>query len=142
MSMTERKKIKIFWCIIIVLIVLSILTFFTRNVGGGDINGKYDEFAACLKEKGAVLYGTFWCPHCKANKNLFGSSQKLLPYVECSTTSLQQTQTCKDKKIEGYPTWEFADGSRIIGEASLSILAEKTSCVLPSDDASTDKAGK
>ena len=36
-----------------------------------------------------------------------------------------------DKKIEGYPTWEFSDETRLSGEISLEKLAEKTSCLLP-----------
>ena len=69
---------------------------------------------------------------CQAQKKLFGSSVKLLPYAECSTPDANaQTQICIDKKIASYPTWEFADGSRLTGEIPLAQLAEKTSCVLP-----------
>ncbi len=94
--------------------------------------GRYDDFAACLKEKNAIFYGAFWCPHCRTQKSLFGKSAKRLPYVECSTADgRQQTAICKEKKIEGYPTWEFADGSRESGELPLRRLAEKTGCVLP-----------
>jgi len=90
------------------------------------------DLAQCLKDKGAVFYGAFWCSHCQAQKKLFGLSAKLLPYVECSTVDgRNQIQICKDKNIDGYPTWEFADGSRLNGEISLNQLAEKTSCILP-----------
>lgn len=94
--------------------------------------GELDQFADCLKEKGAVFYGTFWCTHCQNQKALFGKSAKRLPYIECSTPdSRGQTTVCKDKKIEGYPTWEFKDGSRLSGEIPLKELAEKTGCSLP-----------
>ncbi len=94
--------------------------------------GTYDAFAQCLKDRGAVFYGAFWCPHCQNQKRMFGSSAKLLPYVECSTSDGEsQTQVCKDKKIDGYPTWEFKDGSRLTGEVSLADLASKTACPLP-----------
>lgn len=94
--------------------------------------GKLDAFAQCLKTSRAEFYGTFWCPHCQAQKELFGSSKKYLPYIECSTPDSQgQTQICKDKAIEGYPTWVFADGTRLSGEIPLETLASKTSCVLP-----------
>lgn len=94
--------------------------------------GKYDTFAQCLKEKGAVFYGAFWCPHCQAQKKAFGSSAKYLSYTECSTADGKaMLQVCKDKNIEGYPTWIFADGSRESGEVSMERLAEKTSCTLP-----------
>ena len=92
----------------------------------------YDVLATCIKNSGAVFYGTFWCPHCQATKNLFGSSASLLPYVECSTADGKgQTQICIDKNIQGYPTWIFADGTSLSGEQTLQTLANKTSCTLP-----------
>lgn len=109
-------------------------------VGGGiygliswsNTPGPLAPFAACLKDKGATFYGAWWCPHCQNQKKLFGKDQKTLPYVECSTADRRsQTQACIDKKIEGYPTWEFADGSRLSGEVSLDKLSEKTGCELP-----------
>jgi hypothetical protein len=94
--------------------------------------GKYDDFARCLNDKGAIFYGAFWCPHCRNQKAMFGKSEKLLPYVECSTPdSRGQTQECRDKNITGYPTWEFADSSRLEGEVSLKKLADTTGCTLP-----------
>src|SRR3989344_8410075 len=94
--------------------------------------GQLDEFAQCLTDKSAVFYGAFWCPHCQAQKRMFGNSAKLLPYVESSTPDGQgQTQVCKDAEVESYPTWEFADGTRLNGEIPLEQLAEKTGCRLP-----------
>lgn len=93
--------------------------------------GKLDVFAQCLEEKGAVFYGAFWCPHCQTQKAMFGKSQKYLPYVECSNASGRgQVSYCNEREITGYPTWEFADGSREFGELSLETLAEKTGCEL------------
>ena len=91
-----------------------------------------DEFAKCLNDKGAKFYGAFWCPHCQNQKAMFGRSEKYLPYIECSTPDTKgQLQVCTDKKITGYPTWEFADGSRESGEVEPALLAEKTGCTLP-----------
>jgi len=106
----------------------------TVDVGGGP--GELDEFAQCLNDSGAVFYGAFWCPHCQNQKALFGKSEKLLNYVECSTADGRgQLAVCRDKNITGYPTWEFADGSRLSGEVSLETLAEKTECSLEKDRA-------
>ncbi len=96
---------------------------------------KYDVFAQCLKSSGATFYGAFWCPHCKAQKALFGDSVKYLPYVECSTPDGQsQTPICVQKGIGSYPTWIFKDGTQLSGEIPLDQLAEKTSCPLPAGD--------
>jgi len=129
MKITQKT---IFFTVIIILVLGAIATFVVRGAKPkSTIN--YDAFATCLKDKGATFYGSFWCPHCKAQKALFGSSVNLLPYVECSTPDGQnQTQICADKKITGYPTWTFADGSTLSGETPLATLAEKTSCILPS----------
>jgi len=130
------KNIKIF-IIAIVVLILGVIGLAMLNKGGslGGDDGKYNEFAQCLNDKGAVFYGAFWCPHCQSQKKLFGSAEKLLNYVECSTPDGNaQVKQCLDKNITGYPTWEFADGSREGGEVALEKLAEKTGCVLPADE--------
>ncbi len=96
------------------------------------LTGKYDDFAKCLKDKGAVFYGAFWCSHCNNQKKAFGSAVEFLPYVECSTPDGKgQLQVCVDKNIEGYPTWVFPDGSRQSGEVPFETLSSKTGCTLP-----------
>ncbi|MFA5791448.1 MAG: thioredoxin family protein [Candidatus Paceibacterota bacterium] len=123
---------KIFFLVIGILILGTVATVLLRPDSTSTQPGLYDTFATCLKDKGAVFYGTFWCPHCQSQKKLFGTSAKLLPYVECSTLDASaQMQACTDKGITSYPTWEFADGSRLTGEIPLKELAEKTSCILP-----------
>lgn len=111
------------------LIVLPLVLFSLPGVSGP---GPLDGFAKCLGEKGAVFYGAFWCPHCQNQKRMFDTSAQYLPYVECSLPSGRgQTQECTDKGITGYPTWVFADESRLSGEIPLKDLAEKTGCELP-----------
>ena len=93
------NNIKIFFGVIILLIIGTIVTVFMRSNADSSlvISGKYDTFATCLKTKALFLW-RFWCPHCQSQKKLFGSSVKLLPYVECSTADgARQLQICKDK---------------------------------------------
>lgn len=133
-----NNNVKIFVSVIGLLLVGIVATAIIRikSSSGPITPGKYDTFATCLGDKGAKFYGAYWCPHCAAQKKLFGTSVKLLPYVECSTPDASgQTQICIDKKIASYPTWEFADGSRLTGEIPLAQLAEKTSCTLPDGEA-------
>lgn len=123
-----KNGVLIFWAIVIVIIAAGIGASFLAKSGPG----KLDSFAQCLKDKGAVYYGAFWCPHCQATNKMFGKSKRLLPYVECSTPNGQgQLQVCKDKNINGYPTWIFADGSILTGERTLQELSDKTGCQLP-----------
>lgn len=131
-----NNNVKIFISVIVLLVLGMVATVLVRSNSTPPGPGKYDTFAQCLKEKGAIFYGAFWCPHCQKQKKLFGSSAQYLPYVECSTANGQgQLQICKDEDIQGYPTWKLADGTRIPIETdagvSLETLAAKTSCILP-----------
>lgn len=101
-------------------------------------SGENLPLAQCLAEKGAIFYGAFWCPHCRSQKTLFGDAASALPYVECSTPDGRgQTPRCTEAGIESYPTWVFADGSRLNGSQSLATLAERAGCVVGEADTST-----
>lgn len=103
----SKQNIFIVSIIVIIVVILGVGFLVEKNAKPG----RYDAFANALKEQGAVFYGAFWCPHCQATKALFESSKKYLPYVECSTPdSRGQTNVCKEKKIESYPSWTFKDG--------------------------------
>src|SRR3989338_8078671 len=126
--MSKTFKGKIIWVVAVILVLVGAWFLISAYSKPGNLDG----FAQCLKDKGATFYGAFWCPHCQKQKAMFGSSAKLLPYVECSTPDCKgQLPVCKDAGVTGYPTWVFADGSRESGEVSLERLAEKTSCTLP-----------
>ena len=100
--------------------------------------GALDTFVQCIKDKGIVFYGAFWCPHCQRTKAEFGDSASKLPYVECSTPDGQsQTQVCIDKKINEYPTWMLPDGTRFTGEHTLKEMSDKFQCPLPDASASS-----
>ena len=86
-----------------------------------------NEFATCLTENGAEMYGAEWCSHCKDQKAMFGEAFKNVNYIECP----QEQQKCQEAGIKGYPTWKFADGTALPGAQQFSKLAEKTGCSLP-----------
>ena len=133
--MPNSSRITIISGFVALVIIIGALIY-AGNINSGP--GKLDGFAQCLKDKGAIFYGAFWCQHCQNQKALFGNSKKLLPYVECSTPDAKSMlPVCKDKGIESYPTWIFADGSKLTGEIKLDTLSEKTACPLP--DATTEK---
>jgi len=115
--------------LLIVVLLIGLVGFFIYN---SSRPGGLDGFALCLKDKGLKFYGAFWCPHCQNQKKMFGRSERLLPYIECSTADgRNQLQTCVENNIKGYPTWEYPDGSRDEGEIPLARLSEKSGCLLP-----------
>ena len=123
------KGTTIFWLAITVLIIGGIGgSFYMKS-----LPGQLDGFVQCMKDKDVTFYGAFWCPHCQATKKQFGNSEKLLPYVECSTPDgKNQTQICIDKKIDTYPTWTRpTDDTRISGEHTLQEIADFSGCKLP-----------
>lgn len=121
------------WYVLAIVLVLAIaLMAYGRRQENAPANGALADFATCLKDSGAIFYGTFWCPHCQNQKDMFGGAQKNLPYVECSTADGRgQLPACASENINAYPTWVFGDGSREMGALALTILAQKSGCALP-----------
>jgi thiol-disulfide isomerase/thioredoxin len=115
----------------LIIVSLSLVTLLL--VGGialasrpSKSNPALDTFAKCLSEKKFTMYGAYWCPHCQAQKKLFGDSFQYVPNVECT----QQVDLCLEKKIEGYPTWIASDGARFSGQLTLEKISEITQCQL------------
>lgn len=113
--------------IVVFIFAFSIFIFWLR--GGDKTTADPVSFAECLTEKGAVMYGADWCPHCQNQKRMFGGAFSLVNYVECP----DDPQRCLDAGIEGYPTWIFADGTKLTGEQKLETLAEKTGCLFKNE---------
>jgi uncharacterized membrane protein len=78
-----------------------------------------------LSQINAKFYGASWCPHCSEQKEMFGSSVKRLPYVECSPggPGTPQAPVCNQAGVESYPTWTI-NGQRFVGTQSLETLAQ------------------
>lgn len=99
------------------------LPYLMRDYTGTEL----DTFAQCLADRGAVMYGAEWCPHCKNEKLRFGDSFRLIPYVECPDNPTK----CTAAGVDGYPTWIFRGQDRYVGEQGLERLAEISGCILP-----------
>jgi glutaredoxin len=115
----------------IIIIAASLLLL----TGCDKVGDTYVGFAKCLKDKGAVMYGAFWCPHCANQKKAFGEEGfAQVNYVECDGRDPKgKPALCEEKKVASYPTWIFADGSRLTGEQSLKELGIRTSCPVPTE---------
>lgn len=111
----EMRKTILF----ILLVMLSSLVL----SGCSSKPGKYDSLAQCLTEKGAAMYGTEWCSHCKSQKNAFGSAFQYINYIDCDFNS----DECLKNGITGYPTW-IINGEKYPGEQPLFKLASLTDC--------------
>ena len=91
-----------------------------------------DGFAKCLNVKGARMYGAWWCPHCSDQKEMFGYAFQYVNYTECSPAGERIVNgVCKQAGVKNFPTWQFADGSRMEGAQPLAVLGDKAGCRLP-----------
>ncbi len=113
------------WWIITLALIAALIAFLMVQAKKP---GKYDQFAQCISDSGAKFYGAWWCPHCQSQKAIFGKSSRLLPYVECQNRDRSPIQTCIDEDVKNYPTWIFADGTRVTGKQTFEQLATETSC--------------
>lgn len=92
---------------------------------------EYDTLAKCIAKSGATFYGAFWCPDCAEQKTKFGTGAQYLPYHECANPDRSENRSCTEAGVAHYPTWVFADGSRLVGVQNPSTLAQKTGCPMP-----------
>ena len=106
-------------------IIFTLVVSGCSITGGTVVGGKYDNLAKCLTTKGATMYGTEWCSHCKNQKKTFGSSFKYVNYVDCD----RNPGKCDAAGVRGYPTWKVM-GKNYPGEQKLSRLASLTGCTV------------
>lgn len=109
--------------LIIIVLILVALFFIFRS---GPANAELDNFAQCLADKNVTMYGAYWCAHCQNQKAAFGNSFRLVPYVECT----KDPNKCLAAGIEGYPTWIFSSGKKLVGEKSFQELSVESGCPL------------
>lgn len=134
----EKNKDKTAQIIVLILVGLVALVLVvnlssskqkTPAIAGAQ--DQVEEFAVCIANSGAKMYGASWCSHCEDQKEDFNNSESL-PYTECSTADGKgQTAICAAEGIASYPTWRFGDGQEKSGALSFSQLAEYTGCAEP-----------
>ena len=101
--------------IIIVLIVAGIGFSFANSKKPGAL----DDFAKCLTEKGAVMYGASFCKYTSAQKGMFENSMKFIDYRDFT----------EDSNIRITPTWKI-NGEYYQNAQSFDKLASITGCAI------------
>lgn len=109
---------------LLILAIVLVLAFWFVIKKPGASAGALDGFAQCLAQKGVMMYGAYWCPHCQDEKKAFGDSFRFVPYVECPA----EPQKCLDAGVGGYPTWIFADGRKFEGKQGIEKLSQESGC--------------
>jgi hypothetical protein len=113
----KRRKIKLI-VLSLVLLIVSVSIFTTFNYYTKP--GPYDNFAKCLKEKGAVMYGAIeWCKYTQGQAHMFGKSFQYINYQDAS----------KLPGLKTSPTWVI-DGKWYEKVQSFETLSSVTGCPL------------
>ncbi len=74
----------------------------------GPANSFQTGLAMYMGDHGAVMYGSFKCPHCNQQKQMFGEAFRYIKYVECNPKGENANPSlCFAKGIMSYPTWEI-----------------------------------
>ena len=136
MSSNSKSFLAVF---VIVLVLAGGLIFFASrsksNTISADSNptseagekldsGYIERLAKFLNEKGMVMYGAYWCSHCKQQKEAFGDAFQYVDYVECDAKGPNPNpDECAAQGITGYPTWIY-QGKQYSGFQDLSKLAQ------------------
>lgn len=122
LSILAISTITLTWCNQITTQTSS--TWSNTSWSATDINTPNAKIASCLKDKWAIFYWTTRCSHCNRQKEMFWDATSLLPFIDCD----KESEICTKAEIKWYPTWVFADGTRIEWAQEITTLSEKTWC--------------
>lgn len=77
-----------------------------------------------LRQRGAKMYGAYWCPYCHRQRELFGRQAfNQITYIECDPRGQNgRPDLCRRANVSGFPTWEI-NGQKYSGLRSLNELA-------------------
>ena len=94
-----NKKKYVIFSLLILIIFFSSITFYSYEKRPGE----YNDFAKCLTEKGAIIYGNDYCQYTNIQLNFFGKSKEYLNYIKCADNE----RLCNEKGVKTTPTWEI-----------------------------------
>jgi hypothetical protein len=128
---TEQPNLRTLGYIVVAIVIVAGFAAAYHFIRQGQTS-RLDAFAKCLTAKQAKMYGLYSCSHCQDQKEKFGSSVDYIPYIECGIKGSHAFATiCTEANVKQFPTWVFADGTRVVGAQGLDFLAQRTGCSLP-----------
>lgn len=124
--MVKKKSKSLIYLILALVVLVALVVWISPS---HEEKSKYVEFAQCISDAGAIMYGTDWCHFCQDQKSRFGKKAfKEVNYVNCDFNQAE----CSGAGVEGYPTW-VVGGEIYSGVQPLISLSTLTGCELPSE---------
>jgi len=104
------------------------------GIGEGEAANDLVQFAKDLDTAGAKYYGAAWCSACTQQKQLFEDGGHFLPFVEVTNPDRTLNSVGVANSITSFPTWVFADGSRVEQVMTLAELSTASGVVIPQSE--------
>lgn len=85
------------------------------------------ELAKCLKSKGAIMYGSPKCGHCKHLISEFNGAfeKERIPFKNCKGRDKKE---CRRARVGAFPKWTFSNGAEVSRPHDLEELARVSGC--------------
>ena len=109
----------------------SAQSLFPEGEASGEDADDLVEFARLISESGAKLFCGNWAEACTSQLELFEDGGRYLPYTEVTNPNRTINQAGIDAGITSIPTWDFPDGSRVVGGLLLDEIATQLEIAIP-----------
>lgn len=106
-------------------LLLFCIIFISSQVNSEVLDTK--SLAQCLKSRGAVMYGSPKCGHCKKLIESFGGhfQSEGLRFVNCKGSGRSE---CRRQRVGPYPKWVFNNGNSVSRPHNLHEIAVASGC--------------
>lgn len=109
----------------------------TTTTPEGEAAPDLQQFAEDLAAAGVVFYGADWCPACTVQKELFSDGKDNLPFIEVTNPDRSLNAIGQAEDVTEFPTWDFPNGTRLVGLQSLETLSTESGVPIPTSDQPT-----
>ncbi len=122
-AQTKKPNTKRYLIIFMLIASIAIISYSVYSVSSRP--GDYDDFAKCLTEKGAIIYGNDFCSYTTKQLGFFGKSKEYLNYIKC----YENKELCDQKGVKLTPTWEI-EGKMYQQVQTFETLSQISGCKL------------
>ncbi|MGI9470361.1 MAG: Ig-like domain-containing protein, partial [Rubripirellula sp.] len=105
--------------------------------GEGELAPDLVQFAKDLVDAGVQFFGAEWCPACTAQKELFQDGKNDLGFIEVTNPDRTLNSIGIAENIAQFPTWDFPDGTRVVGLQTLEQLSALSGVAIPQSETPT-----